>query len=277
MQRFQSVFPTPQSIIGMIHLLPLLGTPAQQHSPAQVLETALQEAESYLKAGVDALMIENMHDLPYLNRQVGPEIVAQMSIVAHELRKLSPLPCGIQILAGANQQALAVAVAAGLDFIRAEGFVFSHIADEGQMDACAGELLRYRRQLEAQQLLVLTDIKKKHSAHAITQDVGIVETAEAAAFFQSDGLILTGAATGKATSLQELEAVRAAVPLPVLVGSGVGLDNLEAYLQRADALIIGSHFKAQGAWQNRVDVERCARFMEKVQAWRAKNPTAKQD
>ncbi|PKL74510.1 MAG: BtpA family membrane complex biogenesis protein, partial [Candidatus Melainabacteria bacterium HGW-Melainabacteria-1] len=217
MQRFQTVFTKPRSIVGMIHLLPLLGTPSQQHSPAQILDIALQEADTYLRAGLDALMIENMHDLPYLNRHVGPEIVAQMSIIAHELRKLSRVPIGIQILAGANQQALAVAVAAGLDFIRAEGFVFSHIADEGQMDACAGELLRYRRQMEAQHILVLTDIKKKHSAHAITQDVNIVETAEAAAFFHSDGLILTGSATGKAASLQEIEAVKAAVKLPVLV------------------------------------------------------------
>lgn len=269
MQRFQSVFTTPKSVIGMIHLLPLLGTPAHRHSPAEILETALQEAQTYLDAGIDALMIENMHDLPYLNRQVGPEIVAQMSIIAHELRKLSPVPCGIQILAGANQQALAVAVAAGLNFIRAEGFVFSHIADEGQMDACAGELLRYRRQLEAQGVLVLTDIKKKHSAHAITQDVGITDTAEAAAFFLSDGLILTGSATGKAASLAEIEAVKAAVELPVLVGSGVDIDNLEAYLARADALIIGSHFKQAGAWQNTVDYDRCARFMDKVRHWRA--------
>jgi uncharacterized protein len=268
MQRFQTVFSTPRSVVGMIHLLPLLGTPTHRHSPAQILETAVQEAEAYLKAGIDALMIENMHDLPYLNRQVGPEIVAQMSIIAHEIGKLSKVPCGIQILAGANHQALAVAVAAGLAFIRVEGFVFSHIADEGQMDACAGELLRYRRQLEAQQILVLTDIKKKHSAHAITQDVNIVETAEAAAFFQSDGLILTGSSTGKAASLQEIEAVKAAVTLPVLVGSGVDIDNLEAYLSRADALIIGSHFKVAGAWQNTVDYERCARFMEKVRTWR---------
>jgi hypothetical protein len=34
-------------------------------------------------------------------------------------------------LAAANKAALAVAVAADLQFIRAEGFVFSHVADEG--------------------------------------------------------------------------------------------------------------------------------------------------
>ena len=104
-----------------------------------------------------------MHDIPYLNRQVGPEIVASMSVVCNEVKKeANNLPCGIQILAGANKEALAVAKAAGLQFIRAEGFVFSHIADEGTMNSDAGELLRYRKQIDADDILVFTDIKKKH-------------------------------------------------------------------------------------------------------------------
>ena len=49
-----------------------------------------------------------------------------------------------------------------LQFIRAEGFVFAHVADEGLMNACAGELMRYRKQIEAENVLVFTDIKKKH-------------------------------------------------------------------------------------------------------------------
>jgi len=50
----------------------------------------------------------------------------------------------------------------GLNFIRAEGFVFAHIGDEGWTDACAGPLLRYRRSIDASDILVFTDIKKKH-------------------------------------------------------------------------------------------------------------------
>ncbi len=63
---------------------------------------------------------------------------------------------------GANKEGLAVAKAAGGNFIRAEGFVFSHVADEGWMDACAGDLLRYRKTIGAEDVLIFTDIKKKH-------------------------------------------------------------------------------------------------------------------
>ena len=51
---------------------------------------------------------------------------------------------------------------AGLDYIRAEGYVFSHVADEGLMNACAGPLLRYRKHIGADNVKIFTDIKKKH-------------------------------------------------------------------------------------------------------------------
>lgn len=65
-------------------------------------------------------------------------------------------------MAGGNREALAIAKVCSLNFIRVEGFVFSHIADEGFMDANAGTLLRYRRNIQADNILVFTDIKKKH-------------------------------------------------------------------------------------------------------------------
>ena len=141
----------------------------------------------------------------------------------------------LQILAAANREALAVAAASGLQFIRAEGFVFSHVADEGWMDACAGPLLRYRKSIGMEdKVAVVCDIKKKHSAHAVTGDVDIVETAKAARFFRSDGVIVTGASTGHEASPGELQAVLAGVPdLPVLVGSGVSAANLKSYRYRS--------------------------------------------
>lgn len=66
------------------------------------------------------------------------------------------------MLACGNKEALAIANACNLDFVRTEGFVFSHIADEGFTNAMAGELLRYRRNIDAENVLIFTDIKKKH-------------------------------------------------------------------------------------------------------------------
>jgi hypothetical protein len=252
-------------IIGMIHVLPLPGTPAYGGSMAEVIDRAAEEARLYREAGIDALGVENMHDTPYLRGGVGPEITAAMATVCGAVKRESgALPCGVQILAGANREALAVALSAGLDFVRVEGFVFAHVGDEGTHESCAGELLRFRAAIGAGHVRVLTDIKKKHCAHAITADVDIAETARAAALFRSDGLVVSGRATGVATDVEDVETVAAAVALPVLVGSGVTVENVERYLPRADGLIVGSHFKRDGLWRNPLDPGRVAAFVDRV-------------
>ncbi len=263
----RNFFQNQKTIIGMIHVEALPGVPRFGGNMAQVIAKAKAEAKLYQAAGVDMLMIENMHDVPF-DRHPGPEITAAMAVVGYEVKLATGLRCGVQILAAANTQALGAAKAAGLDFVRAEGFVFGHVADEGYIDGCAATVLRYRRQIEADDILVITDIKKKHSSHAVTADVDIVETAHAAEFFLSDGVIVTGVATGAEASLDELQAVKAAVKIPVLVGSGVTLANVDKYLAVADALIIGSYFKYDGYWANPIEEERVKTFMARVNSLR---------
>src|SRR6185436_20680227 len=126
-------------------------------------------------AGFDALMIENMHDRPYVQGAHGPETVAIMTRVGLAVREAAPgLPLGVQILSGGNREALAVALAVGGGFIRCENFVFAHVADEGLLErAEAGPLLRYRKSIGAEHIKVLADIRKKHASHAITADVTV--------------------------------------------------------------------------------------------------------
>ena len=248
----------------MVHVQALLGTPKNKYSLSEICEIAVDEAKQYEDAGLDAVMIENMHDVPYMKGNVGPEITAAMAVVAKAVRDAVKLPLGIQILAGANREALAVAKAANFQFIRAEGFVFGHVADEGYIDSCAGELMRYRKAIGAENILVFTDIKKKHSSHAITSDVDINETAHAAEFFLSDGVIITGSSTGKAVCLSELKSLKDNIHIPVLIGSGIAVGNIHEYWDYSSAFIVGSHFKEEGYWENSISVDRLNQFMEKV-------------
>lgn len=254
-------FRSPQPIIAMIHVGALPGTPAAARPLAAITAAALREAAIYRDAGIDGLMLENMHDTPYLRGGVGPEIVAAMAVIAQAVKAATRLPCGVQILAAANQEALAVAHAAGLDFIRAEGFAFAHVADEGIIESSAAGLLRYRRQIGAEQVQVWADVKKKHSSHAITADVGIGETAHAVEFMRGDAVIVTGAVTGDAPKPADVRAVKGATSLPVLLGSGVTAGNVAEFLAVADGCIVGSEFKAGGHWSGAVDPRRVRRFM----------------
>jgi membrane complex biogenesis BtpA family protein len=249
---FRERFGAPRALIGVLHVGALPGTPSASHSIETLIQQTLAEARVYRDAGFTALAVENMHDRPYLKGGVGPEITAAMTALAREVKGETGLATGIQVLAGANREALAVAHASGADFVRVEGFVFAHVADEGLIESCAGELLRYRRAIGAERVLVFADIKKKHSAHAITADVSLVETARAAEFFLADGVIVSGTATGVPASPEDVRDVARVVRAPVLVGSGITAANLECY-SSAQGFIVGSSVKQGGLWSHALD------------------------
>lgn len=255
-----AIFGVPRVLIGMVHVGALPGTPRHHASIEEICAQAVAEARLLGAAGFHGLMIENMHDRPYLKAGVGPEIVAAMTVVGREVRRAVELPLGIQILAGANREAVAAAHACGADFVRVEGFVFAHVADEGLIEADAGELLRYRRRLGAEHIRIFCDVKKKHSSHALTADVDLVATAQAAAFFLADGLIVTGDATGQAADPGEVEALSEAVDIPVVVGSGITPENLGRFAT-ADAFIVGSSLKHGGSWMNPLDPARVEKLV----------------
>ncbi len=257
----RGLFQKQQVLVGAIHLHAMPGTPKSRTSPDAIVKQAVAEAQILREAGFDGLILENMHDRPYLNGRVGPEVVATMAIACHEVRRVVDFPVGIQILAGANEQALATAFCAGADFIRAEGFVFGHMADEGLIQACAGPLLRYRQQIGAGHVKILCDIKKKHSSHAMTSDLSLADTATAAHFFLADGLVVTGMETGSSTDPTDVRDAAAASELPVWIGSGLNPDNLADYPD-AHGLIVGSWMKAEGDWTQSVDPRRAALLVD---------------
>lgn len=246
------------SLIGMVHLLPLPGSADYGGSIEQIIDLALKEAAIYKSHGFDAVMLENMHDLPYLCGAVDPETTAAMAVTAHRVKAQTQLPLGIQLLAAANIEALGAAIAASADFIRVEGYVFAHVGDEGLHQSCAAQLIRKRAQLKAERIQIFADIKKKHSAHALTSDISLIETAKAAEFFKADAVIVTGHHTGNAPDSFDVATVRSSIACKVLVGSGVDERNIAEFMTNADALIVGSSLKEGGRWQNPLQPQKVA-------------------
>ena len=256
-----TLFSRSKTVIGVIHVGALPGTPRGSQSVSELVALARQEAKLYREAGVDGVIVENMHDVPYLRGGVGPEIVAAMTGIGIAVKAECGFPVGVQILAGANIEAMAVAHAAGLDFIRAEGYAYAHVADEGLIEASAAQLLRYRKQIGASHVQVWADVKKKHAAHAITADVSLGETAETVEFMGADCVIVTGSATGKAPKVADVQEAESHCRLPVFLGSGITENNLAEFYDHADGFIIGSAFKCDGLWSNTIDPARVNRVM----------------
>src|SRR6185295_16815249 len=258
------MFSSPKPVVGVIHVGALPGTPRGTRSVAELVRSAREEAKVYRECGVDGVIIENMHDVPYLKGEVGPEIVAAMTAIGTEVKSECGLPVGLQILAGANIEAMAVAHAAGLDFIRAEGFAYAHIADEGLIQASAAKLLRYRKMIGAERVRVWADVKKKHSAHAITADVSLGQTAETVEFMGADCVIVTGSVTGEAPQLADVNEAKTHCHLPIFLGSGISEANIDQFYSAADGFIIGTYFKVDGLWSNTVDPVRVTQFINKL-------------
>jgi len=270
------------ALIGMVHLLPLPGSPgfprlvqtARAHAATRaatrgaiesMLDRARRDAEALLEGGCDGLIVENMHDLPYLRGAVGPETVAAMALGCEAVAAFGA-PFGVQVLAGANLEALGVAVATGASFIRAEAFAYAHVADEGWLDATAGPLLRRRADLGAE-VAVWADVHKKHAAHAVTADVPLADAARGAAFCGADALVVTGRATGAATPVDAVLEARQA-GLPVLVGSGVTAEGAPRLAAHAQGLIVGSYLKVDGDWREPVDPARVRALAQTLAPWR---------
>ncbi|MDX1440119.1 MAG: BtpA/SgcQ family protein [Rubricoccaceae bacterium] len=265
-RQLERLFNRPKPVIAMIHTGPSPGVPGCCGVRCAV-ERAVAEARLFAELGVDGLLVENMHDFPCIHeREMGPEVAAFMThITVAVKRHVGRMPVGVQVLFQANKTAIAVAHAAGADFVRAEGWTHAHVSDKGIAEACAGEVLRYRKSIGADHIPVLADVKKKHASHTWTADLSIEELAKSAEMHCADAVVVTGSTTGHPPEIDDLEHACEATALPVFIGSGLDADNFTDYVDRADGFIIGSAFKENGDWRSPVCENRVRRLIGAVE------------
>src|SRR6266481_2742704 len=260
----------PKKFLGaMIAVQPLPGSPLYCDDDAQIIAHSLSDLQAYTEAGVDAIILENSHDLPYIKPPLPARAVELMKQLAREVRNRFEGPIGIQMLEAANETALEIACEADLDFVRVEGYVFAHVGGAGLIEGCAGKLLRRRKELRCEQIKIFGDVKKKHCSHALTGDLDIVDEIKQAEFFLVDGVIVTGARTTEPPNLAVLRRVKRHAGVPVLIGSGLTPQNLKAYFPLADGFIVGSTFREGGQFLGALDPQRLAAFMKVYQSVRS--------
>ena len=258
----------PKFLAAMVAVLPLPGSPLYDGNNQRVLDQALADVEVYKNAGVDSILFENDHDLPYIQPPLDEQGIALMTEIAKEARKQFEQPIGIQMLEAANITSLEIAAEADLDYIRVEAFVFAHVGGSGVINGSAGKILRRRKELGAEHIKVFADVKKKHGSHSLTIDLDIKDEIMQAEFFLADGVIVTSQFTGLNPDKEDLIKAKRATKLPVLIGSGMTPENIEEYMSLADGFIVGSCFRKDGKFLEVLEPERLARFMKVFQSAR---------
>ena len=251
----------PKFLAAMIAVSPLPGSPLYDGNDGKVMDQALADIEVYKKAGVESILFENDHDLPYIQPPLDEKGIALMTEIAKEARERFDRPIGIQMLEAANITSLEIAAEADLDYIRVEAFVFAHVGGSGIINGSAGKILRRRKELKAEHIKVFADVKKKHGSHSLTIDLDIKDEIMQAEFFLADGVIVTSQFTGIHPNMDDLVKAKSATKLPVLIGSGMTAENIHDYLPFADGFIVGSYFRKDGKFLEKLEPERLNTFM----------------
>jgi membrane complex biogenesis BtpA family protein len=251
-----------RTLVGMVHLLPLPGSPRWAGSMQQVLDAALADATALLGGGMDALLVENHGDVPFTRDRVDAATVAAMSIVAHEIRRaIGDVPLGVNVLKNDARSAIAVACAARANFIRTNVHAGAVVADQGIVQSDAYHTLRERRLLAADEVRLFADVQGKHAMPLAPVPIA-QEARDLVHRGLADALVVTGPATGEPTAIADIERVRRAVPdVPLLVGSGATPETIGRLLTLVDGAIVGTALKQDGDVRRPVDPERVERLV----------------
>jgi uncharacterized protein len=259
----KQIFNTTQPIIGVVHLLPLPTSARWGGSLSAIVDRAEQEAVALVSGGVDGIVVENFFDAPFPKSRVDPAVVSAMTTIVKRLMELVALPIGINVLRNDSLSAMAIASCTGASFIRVNVLSGVMATDQGLIEGCAHELLRYRRELGSD-VKILADVLVKHAQPLSSSDLtnAVHETIDRGL---ADAIILSGAVTGSPPSLEDLRLARvAAGSTPMFIGSGASVENINSLMQFADGAIVSSSLKRQGKIENSIDPIRVSQFVETI-------------
>jgi membrane complex biogenesis BtpA family protein len=247
-------------IIGAIHFPPLFGY--KDYPGFDVaLKNALADLKAFQDGGVDGVIIENNYDIPH-KIFVEKETVELMEKLGREIKKQAKIPLGVSVLWNDYKSALSIAKNIGGQFIRVPVFVDSVETDYGKIYANPKDVINFRKNMEAKNIALFTDIHVKHAK--ILENKSIEQSAKEAIESGSDALIVTGKWTGDAPDLKELEVVRKFVgDFPILVGSGADENNIKKLFKCASGAIVSTSLKEGKEQKGEVNVKSWAQRIDK--------------
>jgi len=250
-------------LVGMVHLLPLPGSPRFGGSMDEVVEIAISDAEVLVDAGFPALLVENFGDAPFYADSVPTVTIAAMTAAAAAVGE-TQVPFGVNVLRNDAKGALAVAAATGAGFIRVNVLTGIMYTDQGPIVGRAAEVQRDRFQL-CPDVEVWADVMVKHATPPAGLEARqtVEDTIERGL---ADAVVISGSGTGSEPDLALSRQIRDAAPngTRLVVGSGASTNNLDALLEVADTFIVGTSIKVDRDPGNRPDPLRAKAFVEKA-------------
>ncbi len=259
--RFKSVFSNPKPIIGMVHLLPLPGTPYFRGSIQEVIDQAVADALALSEGGVDGILIQNRGDLAYGKDKSDPEIISMVTKVVLNIIPQVKIPLGVHLLRNDTVGSIAVSKVCEINFIRVAAGIGLTYLPQGLIEANPSQILRERARLEAEDLLFLTDVESFHYIPLVSVSLEeIVDTLYELRL--ADAFVV--ALSDVEAAIQKIERIKSRIPSStVLIGGFINEKNLSPLIENADGAIIGSAFEQSGR-NSPVSKEKVLRILDKV-------------
>jgi len=247
----------------MVHFGAMPGAPLYDAKAGieGIIAGARKDLAALQAAGVDAVMFGNENDRPY-EFKVDAASTATMAYAIGTLRSEIKVPFGVNVLWD-PMSTMALAAATGASFVR-EIMTGTYASDMGPWTPDAGAALRYRDRLGRNDVAVLFNVCAEF-AYSLDQR-SLPDRARSAVFSSiPDAILVSGAITGEAAAMSDLESVKKVMPdVPVLANTGVKHATVGDVLRVADGVIVGSSLKVDGNTWNAVDPDRAAEFMRIV-------------
>ena len=268
------VFPSaPDRLCGVVHLTPtpgsagwgvLAATERGAAARALMIERAVADARAYVAGGVRTVVVENFHDAPFDRAGVAPATVAAMALAVDAVTAVDGILCvGVNVLRNDAATALGIAAATGARFVRVNVHTGAMVTDQGVIEGRAAETLRERARLGLDDVRIYADVHVKHATPFAGERLEDAAR-DAELRGRAGGLVVSGAATGSAPDVARVETVRGAVggSIPILLGSGLGVDNASRLMGAADGAFVGTSVKFGGDVREAVDPERVAALLQ---------------
>ncbi|MEN8240388.1 MAG: BtpA/SgcQ family protein [Chloroflexota bacterium] len=252
-------------IIGMVHLAGLPGSVHFTEPFPSIVQRAVDETEILMEAGFDAVLFQNTGDVP-ASEEGDEATVAFMTAIGMKLRGISSKILGVNVLMNGSKAALAIAKAISADFVRIKINVGVVATSTGLVQADPHELLAFRNRIGAHDIDIIGDLYDRTAAPVgefpleILADLAIRHA-------DVDALVVSG--YGEQDIINRLKDLREKLPDAYLVtGGGANLDNLAAFMNISDAIIVGSSIKTHGGFLDPLDPKKVKEFVKKAQQLR---------
>ncbi|MEC8958718.1 MAG: BtpA/SgcQ family protein, partial [Chloroflexota bacterium] len=143
----RDLFGPRKAFVGVVHLLPLPGSPRWGGDMKSVIDRAEEEANILEQGGVDGIIVENFGDVPFRTGRLEPETIAGMTVAVERVEEVVKVPVGINMLRNDALSALGIAAVTGAKFIRVNVHYGVMAAEEGLIEGEAFQTMRHRKDL----------------------------------------------------------------------------------------------------------------------------------